>query len=200
LKIILQPANISTHSVLIYNSHLAIQRLFVSFRETELKKQSLIPLLAAIVFSLAGTFTGSYASKTESVSSESEKVLWKLEHSYWRLVEENNLKGYRNLWHADFLGWPSVSPAPVRKDHITDWITTQTGKGFSFKLKEFKTATVQVTGKLGVICYWVTYRWADKADKGETYTIRVTHTWVKDGTDWRIIGGMSMPEPANAKQ
>jgi hypothetical protein len=28
--------------------------------------------------------------------------------------------------------------------------------------------------------------------------LRITHAWVKTGKDWRIIGGMSMPEPETA--
>src|SRR5437762_9999798 len=56
-------------------------------------------------------------------SRKDEETLWKLEHDYWHFVEANDLAAYSKLWHKDFLGWPSVSSAPVRKDHITDWIT-----------------------------------------------------------------------------
>jgi hypothetical protein len=27
------------------------------------------------------------------------------------------------------------------------------------------------------------------------YKVAVTHAWLKSGSDWRIIGEMSMPEP-----
>ena len=30
---------------------------------------------------------------------------------------------------------------------------------------------------------------------GAAHTIRITHAWLRTGNDWRIIGGMSMPEP-----
>ena len=53
-----------------------------------------------------------------SESSPDEQTLWDLEHAYWHYVENNDLAAYSNLWHKDFLGWPSVSAAPVRKDHI----------------------------------------------------------------------------------
>ena len=59
---------------------------------------------------------------------------------------------------------------------------------------ELKPAAIKVTGNIGVIYYWLTYRWVDKSGNVETYTIRVTDTWIKDGKDWRIIAGMSMPE------
>src|SRR5438132_14042975 len=128
-------------------------------------------------------------------SRKDEETLWKLEHDYWRYVEANDLAAYSNLWHKDFLGWPSVSAAPVRKDHITDWITSQTSKGLAFKTGEFKPAAIQVTEDVAVACYWITFKWLDKDGNGAANTIRITHVWLRTGNDWRIKGGMSMPEP-----
>jgi Domain of unknown function (DUF4440) len=134
------------------------------------------------------------ASPAPAPTSEAEKTVWELEHSYWRYVEANDLASYRKLWHADFLGWPSVSASPVHKDRITDWITTQTSAGRSFKLIAFKSAAIQSSDSTITACYWLTYKWIDKSGKGNERTVRVFHTWVKNGNDWQIISGMSMPE------
>src|SRR6476646_9672538 len=80
---------------------------------------------------------------TPSQASGDEQTVWDLERAYWRYVETNDLHAYSDLWHKDFLGWPSVSASPVRKDHITDWITSQTAKGLAFKTVEFKPAAIQ---------------------------------------------------------
>src|SRR5882762_9732433 len=82
--------------------------------------------------------TASSEMLAASEASSDEQTLWKLEHAYWHYVEKNDLAAYSDLWHKDFLGWPYVSAAPVRKDHITDWITSQTAKGLAFKTVEFK--------------------------------------------------------------
>lgn len=133
-------------------------------------------------------------------ASENEQAIWDLEHSYWNYVQQNDLSAYLRLWHRDFLGWPSVNDAPVHKDHITDWITTQTSKGLSFRLIEFKPAAIQSSPELVVVCYWLTGKWVDKDGVGTERTLRVIHTWIKDGKDWKIAGGMSMPEPANSRK
>src|SRR5438132_7964483 len=130
-----------------------------------------------------------------SDTSGDEGTLWNLERAYWHYVEKNDLAAYSDLWHEDFLGWPSVNSAPVRRDHITDWITSQTSKGLAFKAGKFKAAGIQVTGDVAFACYWITFSWVDKDGKGATHTFRITHAWVRSGKDWRIIGGMSMPEP-----
>jgi hypothetical protein len=127
-----------------------------------------------------------------------EETIWNLELSYWQYVQQGNLTAYQTLWHNNFLGWPSVSDVPVRKDHITDWITSQTSKGLSFQLTEFKPAAIQVNGDLVVVYYWVTSKWVNKDGRGTDHTLRITHTWVKNGKDWQIVGGMSMLEPAKS--
>lgn len=127
--------------------------------------------------------------------SKDDQTLWNLERAYWHYVQDNDLAAYSNLWHKDFLGWPSVSAAPVRKDHIADWITSQTAKGLVFKAGKFAPAEIHVTGDVAVVCYWITFEWLDKDGAGAAHTLRIMHTWLRTGDDWRIIGGMSMPEP-----
>lgn len=143
------------------------------------------------------TITNSSRSAESSGSPQvgrDEETLWNLEHAYWRYVENNDLAAYSDLWHKNFLGWPSVSSVPVHKDHITDWITSQTTKGLAFKFDELKPAAIQVTGDVASACYWITFRWQDKDGKGAAQTVRITHAWLRVGEDWRIISGMSMPE------
>jgi len=119
-------------------------------------------------------------------SRKDEETLWKLEHDYWRYVEANDLAAYSKLWHTDFLGWPSISAAPVRKEHITDWITSQTSKGLAFKTVGFKPAAAQVTGDMAMACYWITLKWVDKDGNGPSQMVRITHAWRKTGDKWQI--------------
>jgi hypothetical protein len=104
-------------------------------------------------FLLAAFLGITFERRTETRASENQQTLCKLEQGYFRYVEDNDLQAYLGLWHKDFLGWPSVNAAPVQKDHITDWITTQTSKGLAFKSVELKPAAIQITGDVGVTCY-----------------------------------------------
>ena len=54
-----------------------------------------------------------------------------------------------------------------------------------------------MSGDIAVVCFWMTYRWVDKEGKGAPHTIRVTHTRLRGGQDWKIIGGVSVQEPAS---
>lgn len=131
--------------------------------------------------------------------SSDEKAVWKLESSYWQYVKAEDLTSYRALWHPNFVGWPSVSVAPVRKDHITDWITSNTSRGRHLAGYSLKPADTQTTGQLIVVYYWVTFAWLDLSGAREPHTLRVTHTWIKTDKGWQIISGMSSPETEATK-
>jgi ketosteroid isomerase-like protein len=131
------------------------------------------------------------------LSADAEK-LWSLEKAYWQYVQANDLQKYRTLWRTDFLGWPYVSPEPLRRDHITDWITAQTSKGESLQSYDLKRLTSQVTGDVATTTYRVRLAGGDKAGAGQSSTIRVIHTWVRDANGtWQIISGMSAPTNAD---
>ena len=149
---------------------------------------------------LAAFLAASLPKTSHAQVSGDEQALWKLEHDYLDYVQANNFSSYAALWDKNFLGWPSVSPAPVHKDHITEWITSQTSRGLTFKSVELKPAAIQVSGDVGVTCYWMTFKWLGKDGTGATRTMRITHTLIRNRGDWHIIGGMSMPEEANPQK
>lgn len=124
-----------------------------------------------------------------------DKTVWNLEHSYWDFVKALDLESYKKLWHPNFVGWPSVSPRPARKDHITDWITSHSEKGERLQSFTLVEADSQATENVVVTHYWLTTAWSGKDGAGKPATIRVTHTWIRTASGWQIIGGMSAPEP-----
>ena len=132
-----------------------------------------------------------------AIPSADEEKIWSLETTYWEYVKANDIQRYRTLWHNDFLGWPTMNPEPVRKDHITDWITTHTSKGETFKSYDLERLTMQVTDNLATATYRVRLTWEDKKGAGQSSTLRVIHTWLRNaGGNWQIISGMSAPTNA----
>src|SRR3954471_21634679 len=106
---------------------------------------------------------GATASPTPMplASRTDEMQIWDLEKAYWEYVKANDLEKYRALWHEDFLGWPLVSAAPVRKDHITDWITSNTSKGVKLQSYSIEQIGIQMTGEIGINHYRIKAIWAN---------------------------------------
>jgi hypothetical protein len=133
-------------------------------------------------------------------AADDESQVWNLEKAYWEYVKANDLEKYRALWHENFLGWPFVDSAPVRKNHITDWITMNTSKGIKLQSYSVEQVAIQITGDIAVTQYRIKMNWAnDQAPETRTDTMRITHTWVRTHGTWQIIGGMSAPVNADGK-
>jgi Domain of unknown function (DUF4440) len=153
-------------------------------------------MLKAILFLIALT-TVAFAQD----SARDEAQIWNLEKVYWDYVKADDLQKYRALWHPDFVGWPFVSAAPVRKDHITDWITSNTSKGLKLQSYSIQQLAVRVTDDIAIDYYRLNANWtgSDTGEVARTDLMRITHTWIRTDGTWQILGGMSAPVNADGK-
>src|SRR4029078_4014388 len=123
-----------------------------------------IPLIVAVT---ASAFAGG--------SDKEQAKICNLEKAYWEYVKTNDLEKYRALWHENFLGWPFVNPAPVRKDHITDWITANTSKGISLQFFSVEQLAIQVTSDTATDYYRIKVTWANSSGaEVKTDSMRIT--------------------------
>jgi ketosteroid isomerase-like protein len=156
---------------------------------------SIVAMLKTIPF-LVVLATASFGQN----AANDEAQVWSLEKAYWEYVKSNDLEKYRALWHEDFLGWPYVSSAPLRKDHITDWITTNTSKGVKLESYSIEQLAIQVTGDIAINYYRIKLNWAtSKGVEVRNDAFRITHTWIRTHGTWQILGGMSAPVNAEGK-
>ena len=99
------------------------------------------------------------ASQLIASEASDETQIWNLEKAYWEYVKANDLEKYRALWHENFVGWPSVNAAPVRKDHITDWLTNNTSRGLKLQSSAIEQLAVRVTGDVAIDHYRIKADW-----------------------------------------
>ena len=121
-----------------------------------------------------------HASAFGENSANDEAQVWQLEKAYWEYVKADDLEKYRALLHENFVGWPFVSPSPVRKDHITDWITSNTSKRINLQSYSIEQLAIQVTGDVAMDYYRIKATWANSTGaEARTDRIRITHTWIR---------------------
>jgi hypothetical protein len=152
----------------------------------EVRSFAAVLLLWAVV--VAGGWT---ASRAEAAESAAVAEVWALEDAYWRYVKAGDVEGYVTLWHADFIGWPCDQPRPLRKASVGAWPR---------KVRDEKIAVVatlrregaQDFGDVVVVHYAFTNVWTypDGRVEGAGIERKITHTWMRVGTTWQIIGGM----------
>lgn len=134
---------------------------------------------------------GLYLPMAVSAQSKSVTEVWAREDEYWRCVKAGDVERYVTLWHDRFIGWPCDQEHPMRKSSIGDWVRKIRDK----KIK----VTVALTregaedfGEIVVVHYRFTRvdTYPDGRVEGGGRQSKITHTWMRVGGTWQIIGGM----------
>jgi ketosteroid isomerase-like protein len=126
--------------------------------------------------------------------------VWDREEEYDGYVKAGDVENYKRLWHKDFIGWPCGQDHPVGKTSI--------GKGVQEirdnKIVVESTMTregAQDFGDVVVVHYSCTEidTYPDGRVEGHGKQFKITHTWMKVGDTWQIIGGMCGTLPDTVK-
>jgi ketosteroid isomerase-like protein len=127
---------------------------------------------------------------TRGNQSADEQTIWQLESAYFAHFAKGNVAALGNLWHPDFVGWPAQSSDPVYQDEARRTVM-ELLSGPRIVSVGIRAKTIVLRGDVAVTHYFVDMD-QDTAE-GETSraTFRVTHTWIREGGTWRVIGGMS---------
>lgn len=146
----------------------------------------------------AGLADGQLSSPSNP--SEAISQVWGREDDYWRFVRAGDVESYVALWHDKFIGWPCGQEHPKRKESIGDWVREVRDK----RIKVTSDLTREGAEDFGTIVV-VHYRFTrvdtfpDGHVEGEGKVSKITHTWMKVGETWVIIGGMCGTLPDSAK-
>lgn len=126
-----------------------------------------------------------------SEESQSVSEVWSREDDYWRFVKAGDVESYMNLWHEEFIGWPCDQDHPMRKSSIGGWVREIRDK----KIKVASLLTREGAQDFGAIVV-VHYRFTrvdtypDGRVEGRGRESKITHTWMRVGSTWQIVGGM----------
>jgi Domain of unknown function (DUF4440) len=159
----------------------------------------------ALAVLFLGLAAGSVQAATDSITSsppESASVsqVWGREADYWRFVKEGDVENYVSLWHDRFIGWPCGQDHPKRKVSIGDWVREVRDKHIQVD-STLTREGAEDFGNVVVVHYRFTRvdTYPDEKVEGKGKESKITHTWMRVGDSWLIIGGMCGTLPDSAK-
>ena len=150
----------------------------------------LLALVAvAVPFGAARSAPPDDAAST--TASESVARVWAREAEYWRYVADGDVDRYVTLWDERVIGWPCGAPHPLGKASIGDWVRKVRDEHIRVDAKVTPEGARDF-GDVVVVHYSFTRvdTYPDGRVEGRGETRKITHTWMKVGDDWLIIGGM----------
>ena len=131
------------------------------------------------------------AARAADAEDPGVAAVWQLEEDYWRYVKAGDVESYVKLWHDDFIGWPCGQVHPKRKDSIGEWVRKVRDERISLQY-ELTREGHQRFGDVVVVHYSFSRvdTFPDGRVEGRGKRSKITHTWMKSGDTWLIVGGM----------
>ena len=133
---------------------------------------------------------GMQAALGEEKQPEVEKEIWALEQTYLANHQHANHQQIIPMWHDQFLGWPDDEPKPTGIKAVTLRLRRRypVPAAWTFTIEP---GGIRVIGNVAINFYTIHFLTKDDAGQEQKRSRRVTHTWIKEGSRWKILGGMS---------
>mgnify|MGYP001555739680 CR=1 FL=1 len=140
-----------------------------------------IVVFAAVFLMLSGNLSLSNTGKRATENDTQEETIWLLEKAYISNYQNADIEAIIPFWHDRFLGWPDSLPGPADKKAVIGYTRRRNTRPGAWDFK-IEPEAIRITGNIAVNHYTLHISGT---------TIRVTHTWIKEGDHWKILGGMS---------
>lgn len=152
------------------------------------------------LFLLFSGFEPATAQGLPARESKSVSQVWGREDDYWRFVAAGDVERYVALWHDKFIGWPCGQDHPRRKASIGAWVQEIRDKHIQVAVNLTREGAEDF-GNVVVVHYRFTRvdTFPDGTVEGKGKESKITHTWMRVGRSWLIIGGMCGTLPDTAK-
>jgi len=150
-----------------------------------------IGLIFVFVVGITGCKNKADAPATVQNTKAVEEEIWKLEEFYFTKMFDAQHDSALTVAHDKYLAWTDVNPEPSNKQETLTFLKkllpAPSGIKVSLEHKGISlTDNAALTQMIRTVVIPDTVNHTDK-----TIRTRITHTWVKDGGKWKMLGGMS---------
>jgi hypothetical protein len=150
-------------------------------------------LLSIFIFTfIFSSFSQAYSATAETNNKRDtiKEEIWALEEAYFVNLYKADYEGMLAIVHSQFLGWPAAVAQPIDKDESARFMKQLVPKPTSctFKIEQ---AGIRLLGEVALTQYIIHVSCGDIVGEPKTQSSQITHTWVKEGPRWKLLGGMS---------
>ncbi len=138
---------------------------------------------------VCGSFSSRSASTAEGMNT-TEEALWKLEEAYFNNLYRADYEGVLAVVHPQFLGWPGHLPKPIGRQESALFMKKLVPQPTPCTIR-IERAGLQISGQTALTQYTLHVSCPDAAVAPAERVSRITHTWVMQDGQWKLLGGMS---------
>ena len=119
-----------------------------------------------------------------------EEEIWSLEEDYISNFSEANHKAILSFYHSQFLGWPDSELHPAGKKRAAKYLEENYPEPIQVNF-QISREDIRILEDIAITHYLVISSWVDEDGIEQKSESRITHTWLKEDSQWKILGGMS---------
>lgn len=118
-----------------------------------------------------------------------EEKIWAEELAYFTNLYSADYEGVLALTHEQFLGWPSSSAHPIDAVGSANFMKKLIKKPVKCNIK-IEREGIRILNNIALTQYIIRVSF-EGTNGGKATQSRITHTWIKEGKNWKLLGGMS---------
>ena len=122
-----------------------------------------------------------------------EEEIWALEEVYFTNLYKADHEGVLALIDSQFLGWPDSETHAIDKEGAARYMKKMFSKPVSCALR-IEREGIRILADVAFTEYTIHVTINRAAGVKIKRSSRITHTWVKRGSGWKVLGGMSFDQ------
>lgn len=119
-----------------------------------------------------------------------QETIWSLEMAYFTNLYRAEHEKVLALVHPNFFGWPDGQTSPFDREGSAAFMKKLATKPIPCRI-QIERAGIRIQGNVALTQYILRAHSTGTDGTTTTRSSRVCHTWIKDGSDWKLLGGMS---------
>ncbi len=145
----------------------------------------------AVLTLVLGSCSPCLATDAENRRNALEEEIWKLEEAYFTNLYRANYVEVLALVHPQFLGWPDNLPKPIDKEESAKFMKMLIPQPKPCIIR-IERAGLQQSGDTVLTQYSLHVDCQEASGMVRTQPSRITHTWIRQKDQWKLLGGMSI--------
>jgi hypothetical protein len=157
-----------------------------SFKVANILKKTLIFMSFPFLYFLPFSVKAAIHNPKDTV----EEKIWHLEEAYFANLYKANYDNVLAIVHDQFLGWPGSADKPIDKEGSSVFMRKliPSPAPCSFTIER---EGIRLLENTALTQYIIRVSCKGKDGNPKETSSRITHTWIKEGNNWKLLGGMS---------
>ena len=155
-----------------------------------MKIKFLLPaiMLASVLLSCSQAFSAAPGNMSRKDTLEDK--IWSMEEVYFTCLYKADYEGVLALVHDRYLGWPGGLAKPIGKEESAQFMKKLVPKPTTCTIR-IEREGIRIIENVALTEYILHVTCSETAGVTKMSSSRITHTWVKEGASWKLLGGMS---------